>query len=353
MDNERVRAAMREWIATETSDLHVKANNPPLMRRHGDLVALPSFDKLTATDAEHFALCLLGHERYEAFRAAHEMDVAIDWEGRRIRVNAHVHQGGVGLSLRLLPERFIDTEDLGLPDEVVDSICALRQGLVLVTGATGSGKSTTLASLIHRINGLYPRHIVTIEDPVEYRHASRKSLVTQREVGADTASFPEALRRVLREDPDVVLIGEMRDRETMSAALTLAETGHLTFATLHTSDSVQTVSRIISSFPANEQEEVRTQLAMVLRYVLSQQLVPWSSGKGRSLAAEIMVVNSAIRSMIRDNKLQQIAGVLQTGGKLNMRTMNMALRQLVRSGKVDEKTAVQFSADRDDFARCG
>lgn len=345
------RAIMQEWISLNASDLHIKAPNPPFARIHGELIPMKGFAALTEMQVESFAMMLLGLKHYEAFRQDHELDMAIDWDGRRVRVNAHIQQGGVGLALRLLPERFIDVEDLGLPEAITDGMCSLRQGLVLVTGATGSGKSTTLASLINRINSCCSRHIITVEDPVEYKHVSRRSLVTQREIGSDSATFSEALRRILREDPDVVLIGEMRDRETMSAALTLAETGHLTFATLHTSDAVQTITRVISSFPSSEQEEVRTQMAMVLRYVLSQQLVPWSNGKGRSLAAEILVMNSAVASMIRDNKLQQIGAVMQTGGKFHMRTMNMALRQLIRAGSIDEETALKFSSDREELLR--
>lgn len=341
---------MDRWLEHESSDLHIKAPNPPIMRLHGDLVACDA-SPLSEEEVVSIARFLLGEEQYERFCREHELDIAIDWDKSRIRINAHIQSAGVGLALRRLPERFIPTEDLGLPMEVVEGICALRQGLVLVTGATGSGKSTTIASFIHHINQHHARHIVTIEDPVEYRHRSIKSLITQREVGSDTVSFPEALRRVLREDPDVVLIGEMRDRETMAAALTLAETGHLTFASLHTSDCVQTVSRIISAFPSEEQDEVRSKLAMVLRYALCQQLVPWQNKKGRSLAAEIMWVNPAIRSMIRDNKLQQIPGVLQTSGRHHMRTMNGALRRLVEGGQVDETTALQFSPDRDDYTR--
>ena len=350
-NNALFQSVMSDWMQLNASDLHIKAPNPPFVRLHGELVPMPGHSPLTEQQVEACTLQLLGKTNYDKFWQDCELDVALNWGDERIRVNAHMQQGGIGLALRLLPSRFIAVEELGLPCEVTDAICGLKQGLVLVTGATGSGKSTTLASLINRINSRYARHIITVEDPVEYRHYSKKSLITQREIGTDTASFGEALRRILREDPDVVLIGEMRDRETMSAALTLAETGHLTMATLHTSNAVQTVTRIISSFPANEQEEVRTQLAMVLRYVISQHLLPWRNGKGRSLAAEILVMNPAIRSMIRDNKLQQILGMLQTGGKQHMRTMNMALRQLVQQGDVDEKTAIQYSSDVEEFKR--
>ncbi len=223
--------------------------------------------------------------------------------------------------------------------------------MVLVTGTTGSGKTTTLASIINEINKTRNCHIFTIEDPVEYCHANRKAFISQREVGTDTASFEEALRRVLREDPDVVLIGEMRDQTTMRAALTLAETGHLTFGTLHTSEALQTVTRMIGAFPANEQEQIRTQLATTLSLVISQQLVPWSDGKGRSLAAEVMIGTPAVKAMIRENKIHQIPSSIQTGHIHGMQTMNMSLNALVKKRLITPERAIDWSIDKEDMRR--
>ena len=292
-----------QWIAAESSDLHIKAPNPPFWRMHGSLVPVPGFPPMTEEEVCAFSRELVGEEAFHTFLNDHELDAAKTLEnGRRIRINLHVQNGGVGLALRLLPCNFYPLDSLGLPIKVGEDICRLKQGLVLVTGATGSGKSTTLASFINEINETRRGHIVTIEDPVEYVHRTRQCLVTQREVGKDTATFSEALRRVLREDPDIVLIGEMRDLETIRAALTIAETGHLTFGTLHTSTAVHTVTRIVSAFPASEQELVRTQLAGSLRHVLCQQLLPTADGAGRCLAAEIMVATPAVRALIRETE---------------------------------------------------
>jgi len=346
--NDLYQKILDHWVEAESSDLHIKAPNPPFWRIHGVLVPMPGLEPMSEARVRDFARDLVGKDPYQQFEKDHELDMALTLSNaRRIRINLHIQNGGVGIALRLLPCDFFPLHSLGLPARVCDEICGLKQGLVLVTGATGSGKSTTLASFINQINETRPAHIVTIEDPVEYRHNTKQALITQREVGADTASFGEALKRVLREDPDVVLIGEMRDAETMDAALTLAETGHLTFATLHTSTAVQTVTRLIGAFPASRQEQIRTQLAASLRYVICQQLLPNMDGDGRLLAAEILVATPAVLSLIRENRLHQISSAMQTGMQIGMLTMNQALAQLTKQGCISRDTAVEYSPDHE------
>lgn len=323
------------WVAQESSDLHITAPNPPYWRIHGKLVPVPDFPALDEADVDYLTRALVGEAAYQTFRNENELDMAKTLRnGRRIRINVHRQMGLTGLSLRLLPCEFYPLDSLGLPEMVCKDICSINQGLVLVTGATGSGKSTTLASFINEINMTRTGHIVTIEDPVEYRHSSKKCFVTQREVGNDTASFDEALRRILREDPDYVLIGEMRDTETIRAALTIAETGHLTFGTLHTSTARHTMTRIISSFHASEQEQIRTQLAGSLRYVICQQLFPTLNGKGRCLAAEILVATPAVQALIRENRLHQIPSAMQTSSSVGMVTIEQSIQSLKQQGKI-------------------
>lgn len=346
--SELYQQLLDHWVDEESSDLHIKAPNPPFWRVHGAVVPMPGFAPMNEQQVRAFAQFLVGEEAFREFVAARELDAAQTLSnGRRIRINLHIQKEGVGLALRLLPCNFYPLHSLGLPARVCDEICSLKQGLVLVTGATGSGKSTTLASFINQINETRAAHIVTIEDPVEYCHETKRSLVTQREVGRDTATFGEALKRVLREDPDVVLIGEMRDVETMDAALTLAETGHLTFGTLHTSTAVQTVTRLIGAFPASRQEQIRTQLAASLRYVICQQLLPNRARDGRQLAAEIMIATPAVLALIRENRLHQIRSAMQTGLNLGMVTMNQRLEQLVAESKISREVALEYSPDRE------
>lgn len=328
------------------SDLHLVAGQPPVFRVHGSLQPVAEHEALRDDDILHAVRDLVSERQFDDFKRERELDAAVTVAGdHRLRLNAYVQQESVAVAIRLLPNTFIPFDRLALPLEVLERIVAMHAGLVLVTGATGSGKSTTIASVVNEINRVRPCHIHTIEDPVEYRHPSQRALVTQREVGRDTASFAEALRRSLREDPDVIVVGEMRDLETTAAALTLAETGHLTFATLHTSDAVQTVSRIVSQFPAAQQAQVNAQLASTLRVAVCQQLVPWDSGEGRSLAAEVLVVNPAVRALIRDGKTHQIRNAIQTGHGEGMRTMNQSLYALVRSRRVSLPAALQYSPD--------
>lgn len=335
-----------ELVSRHGSDLHLVAGNRPIIRVHGMLQALPEYAKLESQDIAQALQALVPEEKFVEFKKNRELDIGVTLaDGYRLRVNVYVQQNSVAAAIRLLPNAFIALSDLGLNHQLLHQIIALRSGLVLVTGATGSGKSTTIASLVNEINATRACHIHTIEDPIEYRHSSKKALLTQREVGTDTTSFAEALRRAMREDPDVIVIGEMRDLETTSAALTLAETGHLTFATLHTSDAVQTVSRVISQFPAAQQAQVTTQLAATLRYVICQQLVPWDNAEGRSLAAEILAVTPAVRALIRDGRTHQIRNAIQTGQDEGMQTMEQALESLISKRRLSRKTATAFCND--------
>lgn len=345
-----LNAILDEFIETGASDLHMAVGAPPFLRIHGALNAMKTCPELTSDMLADMALQLVGRDAFRQLEKERELDWAITLPtGHRMRINAYYQQDTLALALRLLPDRFFELKSLGLPMAVLDRICTLHAGLVLVTGSTGSGKSTTIASIINEINGVRPCHIHTIEDPVEYRHLNRKAFITQREVGRDTVNFAEALRRSMREDPDIVVVGEMRDIETMSAALTLAETGHLTFATLHTSTAVQTISRIISSFPAAQQPQVRIQIATTLQYVICQKLVPWSNGGGRSLAAEVLCITPAVRAMVRDEKTHQIATTMQTGGAHGMQTLNQSLIELIKSQLVTKEDAAKYSEKRQTF----
>jgi twitching motility protein PilT len=335
-----------ELVRLEGSDLHLAADNPPMVRLHGMLLPMENAPVLGGEEVADMIRHMVGEKLFSELKETGELDSALELEdGYRLRLNAYRQQGQYAAALRLLPNRFFSLDQLGLPRMVLDSICRLHSGLVLVTGSTSSGKSTTIASVVNEINQQRHCHIHTIEDPIEYRHVSKRAFITQREVGRDTASFAEALRRSMREDPDVIVIGEMRDLETMGAALTLSETGHLTFATLHTSDAVQTVSRIVSQYPAAQQAQVRIQLASTLRYVISQQLVPWDTNAGRSLAAEILVATPAVRALIREDKTHQIRNAIQTGHALGMRTMNQSLLELVAQGNIGMQTAAEYSPD--------
>lgn len=339
------------FVSSGSSDLHISVGQPPYYRLHGSLVPMPGFEQYDSETIIALTKELIGEDKYKKFILESELDMAVSFGDSRLRINIYMQQKTICWALRALPSEFFPLDKLGLPPEICQMACKLHKGLILVTGATGAGKSTTLASIINAINESRQCHIFTIEDPVEYRHINKKAFISQREVGEDTVSFKEALRRVLREDPDVVLIGEMRDRTTMQAALTLAETGHLTFATLHTAEAIQTVTRIIGSFPANEQEQIRTQLSSTLQMVISQQLVPWDKGQGRSLAAEILVATPAVRAMIRENKIHQIASAMQTGSQAGMKTMNSALYELYVSGKIKSETALDWSINKEDIQR--
>ena len=295
---------------------------------------------------------MLGPDQVAKFEKNLEIDFSFGVTNLgRFRTNAFMQRGTIGAVLRVIPFEVFDFEQIGMPRDTCEWICGLQKGLILCTGATGSGKSTTLASMVDYINEQRQGHIMTIEDPIEFLHRNKNCLVNQREVGGDTHGFGDALRSVLRQDPDVVLVGEMRDLETIEAALTLAETGHLTFATLHTSDTVQTINRIVDVFPGHQQQQIRTMLSFTLQAVMCQQLLPRSQGNGRVLASEILVVNSAVRALIRDNKSHQISSIIQTGGQYGMRTMNQSLYDLYRSGQVEFDEAMQCSPDPSELQR--
>ena len=333
------------------SDLHLSVGSAPKIRIDGSLVDT-EYEPLTPEVTKKLIYSVLGPDQVAKFEKNLELDFSFGVANMgRFRTNAFIQRGTMAAVLRVIPYEVYDFETIGLPRKVCETICNLPRGLVLCTGTTGSGKSTTLASMVNYINETRQQHIVTIEDPIEFLHRSKHCLVNQREVGGDTHGFDKALKSVLRQDPDVVLVGEMRDLETIEAALTLAETGHLTFATLHTSDVTQTVNRIVDVFPAHQQQQIRTMLSFTLQAVLCQQLIPKATGKGRALSAEIMMCNPAIRALIRDNKAHQIMSIIQTGGALGMRTMNQSLFELYRSGTITYEHAIEHCSDEADFAR--
>ncbi len=341
--NEPSKVLLSALVEQGGSDLHLAAGCKPLIRVHGALAPVADWEQLDADQVAGLIRDMIGQKAMEELERTCEHDSAISFEGGfRLRINAYRQQDTFAAAIRLLPNRFFELAELGLPMPVLERICRLNSGLVLVTGATSSGKSTTIASVVHQINRTRACHIHTIEDPVEYRHRSLKAFVTQREVGRDTASFAEALRRSMREDPDIIVIGEMRDLDTMSAAMTLAETGHLTFATLHTSTAPQTISRIVSAYPAAQQAQARVQLASTLQYVICQQLIPWEKGGGRSLAAEVLGVTPAVRAMIRDEKSHQIRTVIQTNYDAGMRTLVQSLQELITAGRISRDTAARI-----------
>jgi len=333
------------------SDLHISAGSPPKFRLHGNLVDVVS-DAMTHEETKRIVYSVLSNDQIATFEEKLELDLSFGVSGLgRFRTNVFQQRGTIAAVFRVIPFEVKGFEELGLPSEVCTKMCRLPKGLILVTGATGSGKSTTLAAMIDYINRTRESHIVTIEDPIEFLHSNKRCLFNQREVGSDTHQFKHALRSVLRQDPDVVLIGEMRDLETIEAALTLAETGHLTFATLHTSDAVQTINRVVDVFPAYQQQQIRTQLSFTLQGVFSQQLLPHASGSGRVLASEIMLANAAIRSLIREDKAHQIYSQIQTGGKDGMKTMNTSLNELYERRAVTMDEVLSRSTDKEDLMR--
>ena len=342
---------LRLVVEQGATDLHLTANLPPHLRLDDRLVPT-DHSPLSGNEVKELAYSLISPERVERFERWKELDFAFSVEGlARFRANYFVQQGYVGVAIRMLPFRILSFPELGLPVQILTDLCQKPKGLVLITGATGSGKTTTLAAMVDYLNINREYHIVTIEDPVEYTHTSKRSIIDQREVGSDTQSFAQGLKHVLRQDPDVILIGEMRDLETIETALIVAETGHLVLATLHTSDAMQTVNRIVDVFPANQQNQVRVQLSLELLGVISQQLIPKASGRGRVLAPEVLLVNHAIRSLIREQKIHQIYSVIQTGQKEGMRTMNQTLYELYVNRVITLDDALARSGDPEDLMR--
>ncbi len=331
---------LKQMIENGASDLHITTGTPPRLRVDGKLL---SMDHPVLGPADTKALCysILTDAQKHRFEEHNELDLSFGIKGlSRFRANIFMQRGAVAGAFRTIPFNIKTFNDLGLP-EIINDLVKKPRGLILVTGPTGSGKSTTLAAMIDRINDERYDHIITVEDPIEYLHAHKKCLINQREVNADTVSFKAALKYVLRQDPDVVLIGEMRDLETIEAALTVSETGHLTLATLHTNSAVQTINRIIDVFPSHQQEQIRVQLSFVLEGILSQQLLPRKSGHGRVMAVEILVPNPAIRNLIREDKVHQIYSQMQTGqAKSGMQTMNQSLVELYTKGLISYEEAM-------------
>jgi len=346
-----MNSLLKLMVEKNASDIHLACGSPAQLRIDEKLVPVDNHP-LTAEEAKVMVYSLLNDVHKEKFERDLELDMAFGVKGLgRFRVNVFQQRGTIATSIRLIPYTIWTFEQCGLPVNVVLDLCQRPKGLVLVTGATGSGKSTSLASMIDWINSNRSSHIVTIEDPIEFIHSNKKAIIDQREVYNDTYSFGAALKHVLRQDPDVILIGEMRDLETIESALIIAETGHLVFATLHTSDCVQTVNRIIDVFPAYQQQQIRTQLSFVLLGILSQQLIPKMAGTGRVLATEALLVNAAVRSLIRESKLHQVYSVIQTSQKEGMRTMNQALFELWRDKLISREEALDRSTDPEDLRR--
>jgi twitching motility protein PilT len=338
-----LRELLELMLKKKASDLHLTVGSPPQLRVDGKL-AKTEFDLLTAEDTKRLAYSIMSEKQKQKFEEKSEMDLSFGIEQlSRYRCNVFMQRGNVAVAIRQIPFTIPSFEELGIPKAVVE-LANLPRGLVLVTGPTGSGKSTTLAALINKINQERHCHILTVEDPIEYLHRHNCSLINQREVYADTTSFASALKYALREDPDVVLIGEMRDLETMEATLNISETGHLAFATLHTNSCAESINRIIDVFPTNQQQQVRVTVSFVLQAVISQQLIP-KIGGGRVLALEIMVCTPAIRALIRDDKIHQIYSLMQAGQKYGMRTMNQSLAELYLKHKITLGEAVGRSSN--------
>lgn len=338
-------------LARGGSDLHLSALAPPMIRVHGDLEALPGYARLTPKDIREAMYAILSDRQKQAFEEAKELDLAYELPGAaRFRVNLLQQQGSIGAVLRAIPWEIRSLDELSMPAALAP-LAALPRGLVLVTGPTGSGKSTTLAALVDRVNRTRKGHIITIEDPIEFVHPHKACVVNQREVGTDTRSFAAALRQALRQDPDVMLVGEMRDLETIAIALTAAETGHLVFATLHTSSAASTIDRIIDVFPAEQQAQIRTQLASSLEAVVCQTLCRTADGSGRIAATEVLIATPAIRNLVREGKLQSIPSALQTGSRHGMHTLNQRLAELVAGGQVTYEEALEHCSDAQELAQ--
>jgi twitching motility protein PilT len=349
--NLNLRAMLQEMIEREASDLHITAGERPKLRVDGDIVNSSVDQILTPKDTLQLAYSVLTEQQKKRFEFEDELDFSFGIQNlARFRGNVFKQRGCVAMVLRMIPFSVRTFEDLGLPPAVA-KLSERPRGLILVTGPTGSGKSTTLAAMIDKINKDRQGHIITVEDPIEFIHRHQNCIVNQREIGTDTKSFATALKYALREDPDVILVGEMRDLETIAAALTIAETGHLVLATLHTNSAAESINRIIDVFPSNQQSQVRAQLAFVLEGVLTQALLQKARGKGRCMATEIMIATPAIRALIRDDKVHQIYSALQSGKKHGMQTMTDALYQLYMSREVAKDECLRVASDPNEFLR--
>jgi len=346
-----LRALLEEVIEREASDLHITAGECPKLRIDGDITNSTTTYVMSPKDTLQLAYSVLTENQKKRFETEDELDFSFGIQNlARFRGNCFKQRGCVGMVIRMIPFSLKTFSDLGLPP-ILGKLAEKPRGLVLVTGPTGSGKSTTLAAMIDKINKERKGHIITVEDPIEFIHRHQSCIVNQREVGTDTKSFATALKYALREDPDVILVGEMRDLDTIGAALTIAETGHLALATLHTNSAAESINRIIDVFPSNQQQQVRAQLAFVLEGVVTQVLLPKAKGRGRAMACEIMVATPAIRALIRDDKVHQIQSALQSGKKHGMQTMNDALYQLYMSREVERDECLRVSGDPNEFLR--
>ncbi len=349
MAQHTLQALLKAMTEKGGSDLHITAGSPPRIRIDGDLVKLQT-DPLTPVDTKTLCYSVMNDAQKLRFEEDLEIDFSFGIRGMaRFRANVYMQQACVGGAFRVVPYKIVPLADIGMPP-IVAELCDRPRGLVLVTGPTGSGKSTTLASMIDKINSEQKGHIVTVEDPIEFQHTHKQCLVNQREIGRDSASFKRALKYILRQDPDTVLVGEMRDLETVEAALTIAETGHLCFATLHTNSAIQSINRIIDVFPSHQQSQVRAVLSFVLEGVITQMLLPRASGSGRALAAEVMIPNAAIRNLIREDKLHQVYSQMQIGqSKFGMQTMNQSLLDLYMKKTVTLDVALGASSELDEL----
>lgn len=341
---------LRELVAKNASDLHIKAGEPPIMRIHGALTR-SDYPKLTVEGTEQLLFSILTEERKQKLYEQRELDLSYFVEGAaRFRVNMFWQQRKVGAVFRVIPYKIRTIDDLRLPP-VCKQLALMPRGLILVTGPTGSGKSTSLAAMINHINENQRCHVMTIEDPIEYVHPDRNSIVNQRELGTDTFAFHEALRHVMRQNPDVILVGEMRDLETIQLAITAAETGHLVLSTLHTVDSAQTIDRIVDVFDPDQQPQIRTQLSVTLRGIVSQALLPTKNGEGRVGAFEAMYVTPSIKNLIRDGKTHQLYSEIQTGSEFGMQTLDSDLLRLAKEGVVEYEQALSRSSVPAEFKR--
>lgn len=346
----RIEVLLDEVIKKKASDLHVQVGLPPMLRVDGALTPVTGADVLTEEGVEALIFAILDEDQKQILLKDKEFDFSFAYgDLGRFRVNAFHERGNMAAALRLIPNEILTVEQLGLPS-VVNKFADYPRGLVLVTGPTGSGKSTSLAAMVHKINLEQSRHIITIEDPIEYTHKSQKSVIVQREVHYDTYSFSAALRSALREDPDVVLIGEMRDLETIASAITIAETGHLVFATLHTNSAAQSIDRMIDVFPPHQQPQIRAQLSNILMAIVSQRLIP-TIGGGRIAAAEVLIGNPAVRNIIREGKTHQLEAVIQTGAEFGMQSMDKELVRLIHEGSITYDEARNYAVDIDELDR--
>ena len=333
------------------SDLHLTAGSAPVVRVHGELERVEGYPPLSPRALQGMIYAILPQKLRERFEQELELDMSYSLPGRaRFRVNVYMQRDAIGAAFRVIPFEIKQIDELGLPTVVAD-LARFQRGFVVVTGPTGSGKSTTLASMVDVVNTERRGHIMTVEDPIEFLHKHKSCIVNQREVGADTHGFSNALKHVLRQDPDVILVGEMRDLETISTAITAAETGHLVFATLHTQDAPQTIDRIIDVFPPHQQQQVRVQLSTTLQGVVTQQLIPTSDGQGRAVACEVLVTTPAVRNLIREGKVHQIYSSMQAGGRYGMQTMDMSLAQHVKAGRITQALAFERCHDPEELQR--